>query len=225
MARDPGSIWAPLPEAGLPDGLAKSQFVVHSTGTRASAAANRRYFARGDVPVESTFIVGLAPADPTLQVMDSTDRADANGSANGRGISVEVVGLASDPFTDWQISELIRLGRWAREAHALSPRVIPSEAAGGYGWHVMFGAPGPWTSARGKECPGPVRIQQLHERVFPAIFEEGLSMADVHAILAELAAIKQELAPIERRRPDGTIEKIPLRQEIANIRTAQLAAD
>lgn len=170
MARDPGSLWRPLPEAGAPDGLTKTQFIVHSTGTMASAAANRNYFAGGNVAVESTFIVGLSPSDPTLQVMDSTDRADANGSANGRGISVEVVGDGVGPYTDWQIRELIRLGKWARKTHGILPRVIPSEAAGGFGWHVMFGAPGPWTSVRGKVCPGKRRIEQLKSTVFPAIF-------------------------------------------------------
>lgn len=170
MARDPGSVWRPLPEAGAPDGLAKSQFIVHSTGSLASAAANRNYFARADVAVESTFIVGLGPSDPTLQLMDSTDRADANGSANGRGISVEVVGDGIDGYTDWQRAELIRLGRWARQAHGIPARIIPSESAGGFGWHVMFGAPGPWTTVRGKVCPGGLRIQQLKNDIFPAIF-------------------------------------------------------
>ena len=172
MARDPGSRWSPLPEAGAPDGLAKTQMIFHSTGTMASAAANFRYFSRGDVVVESTFIVGLTPADPTLQIMDSTDRADANGSANGRGISVEVVGDGVGGYTDWQISELIRIGRWARQVHGILPRIIPSETSGGFGWHVMFGAPGPWTSVRGKVCPGNLRIRQLHERVFPGIFAD-----------------------------------------------------
>jgi hypothetical protein len=178
MARDPGSVWAPLPEAGAPDGLAKTQFIVHSTGTMASAAANRNYFLRADVVVESTFIVGLGPHDPTLQVMDSTDRADANGSANGRGISVEVVGDGTAGYTAWQRSELIRLGRWARQAHGIVPRVIPSESAGGFGWHVMFGAPGPWTTQRGKVCPGNARIRELKADIFPAIFGGTAPMED-----------------------------------------------
>lgn len=170
MARDPGSLWKPLPEAGAPDGHIKTQFIYHSTGTMASAAANWNFFNRGDVVVESTFIVGWGPEDPTLQIMDSTDHADANGSANRRGISVEVVGDGVGPYNDWQIRECIRLGRWARETHGISLRIIPSESEGGYGWHVMFGAPGPWTSVRGKVCPGGRRIQQLKDTIYPAIF-------------------------------------------------------
>lgn len=171
MARDPGSVWAPLPEAGAPDGYPKNKFIVHSTGTRASAAANRKYFSQAAVVVESTFIVGLSPDDPTLQIMDSTDGADANGDANRPGISVEVVGLAGDPFTDHQVSELIRLGIWARSAHGIPAQVIPHATGAGFGWHVMFGAPGPWTSVRGKECPGKPRIRTLQAVIFPAIFD------------------------------------------------------
>lgn len=170
MARDPGSTWKPLPEAGPPDGRTKTQLIVHSTGTLASAAANWGYFARGDIAVESTFIVGQSSADPTLQIMDSTDVADANGSANSRGISVEVVGDGVGGYTAWQVAELVRIGRWARATHGIPPRIIPSHTEGGFGWHVMFGAPGPWTSVVGKVCPGRLRIAQLQTTVFPAIF-------------------------------------------------------
>lgn len=170
MARDPGSTWLPLPEAGAPDGYKKTQFIVHSTGSMAAAMNIRSYFAAGNVGVESTFVVGLDPSDPTLQIMDSTDRADANIRANERAIAVEVVGDGVGPFTDWQVSELIRLGRWAMANHPIEPRIIPSEPESGFGWHVMFGAPGPWTTARGKVCPGANRIHQLKTVIFPAIF-------------------------------------------------------
>ena len=173
MARDPGSVWAPLPEAGAPDGYTKTQMIYHSTGGTGSARSIRdNWFGRSDVVVESTFIVGKSPSDPTLQMMDSTDNADANGSANQRAISVEVVCTGSEPWTEWQVSECIRLGRWARKTHPILPRIIPSEPSSGFGWHVMFGAPGPWTSAAGKVCPGGPAISQLKSRVFPAIFAD-----------------------------------------------------
>lgn len=171
MARDPGSVWSPLPEApsqGI--GNTKTQFIVHSTGTLASARANFNYFSRGDVVVESTFIVGLSKVDPTLQILDSTAVADASGSASKRAISVEVVGDGVGGYNDWQRSEIARLGRWAAANHPIEKRIIPSEAASGFGWHVMFGAPGPWTSVAGKVCPGAKRVAELKSTVFPAIF-------------------------------------------------------
>ena len=103
--------------------------------------------------------------------MDSTDNADANISSNQRAISVEVVGTGDEPFTEWQVAEIIRLGRWAAAHHPIERRICPSATASGFGWHVMFGAPGPWTTVRGKVCPGSYRIGQLRSRIFPAIFD------------------------------------------------------
>lgn len=172
--RDPGSKWNPIPEwnAGR---YTKTQFIVHSTGTKASAANNARYFARPDVSVESTFVVGYGPSDPTLQLTDSRARADANTTASRRAISVEVVGTGDEPFTDWQVAELIRLGRWAADEHPIARRVCPTHSSSGFGWHVMFGAPGPWTNVRGKVCPGARRAAQLLAVVFPAIFRRQTS--------------------------------------------------
>lgn len=169
MARDPGSLWSPLRENGTQGSHVKDKFIVHSTGDRGSAAAIYNYFNRTDIVVESTFVIGLSPSDPTRQLMDSAQTADANLGANASGISVETVGTEFDPFTDWQISELIRLGRWARSMHGIPGRVCPTATSSGFGWHVMFGAPGPWTPVA-KSCPGKVRIQQLQDRVFPVIF-------------------------------------------------------
>lgn len=171
MARDPGSLWSPLPESGRQGTGVKDKFVVHSTGDRGSAAAIYKYFSRPDIVVESTFVIGLSPSDPTRQMLDSSEVADANLGANITAIPVETVGTKDDPFTEWQISELIRIGRWARKVHGIPPRLCPTATSAGYGWHVMFGAPGPWTPVA-KDCPGKVRIKQLHDRVFPAIFQD-----------------------------------------------------
>lgn len=169
MARDPGSQWCPLVEWNDQGSYTKDKFIVHSTGTEATAAQNYAYFNRPDVVVESTFIVGRTSADPTLQILDSTAMADANLSANASGISVEVVGLATDEYTDWQKAELVRLGRWVHAVHGIPHQIVPTPVGAGYGWHVMFGAPGPWTPIA-KDCPGAVRIDTLKKEIFPEIF-------------------------------------------------------
>lgn len=171
MARDANSLWSPLPESGSQGTGTKTQFIVHSTGDRGTAESVFNYFARPDVVVESTFIVGLSPADPTRQILDSSEVADANLTANVRAISVEVVGTEFDDYTDWQVSEIIRLARFAMANHPILPRVCPGPSDSGFGWHVMFGSPGPWTPVA-KSCPGALRIQRLNERVFPAIFAD-----------------------------------------------------
>jgi len=172
MAIDPGSLWVPLPEAGAPDGYVKNKFIVHSTGDNASAAAIDRYFRRGDIVVESTFIVGWGPEDPTRQIMDSTDHADANLAANQTGISVEVVGDGIQGYNAWQRAELIRLGLWSAANHPIPPQVIPDPDGAGFGWHIMFGSPGPWTGVA-KVCPGKQRTAELVGDIFPTIFAGG----------------------------------------------------
>lgn len=166
--RDPGSVWSPLDEQGTQGKYTKNKFIVHSTGSRSSAASIFKYF-NGPTENESTFIVGLDSSDPTLQILDSSEQADANLSANKSGISVEVVGTGDDEFTEWQVSELIRLGNWVHENHDIPHQIVPTPDGAGYGWHIMFGSPGPWTGVR-KVCPGSKRIDQLNAVVFPAIF-------------------------------------------------------
>lgn len=163
----PGATWLPLPEAQEQGSYRKTQLIFHSTGTEAGARANARYFARSNVAVESTFIVDYD--GEIVQVMPASARADANGTANRRAISVEVIGTAAQPFTAAQLEACGRIARWAVAEHPILPRQIPSETESGVGWHVMFGAPGPWTSVRGKECPGPARIRQVRDVLIPAL--------------------------------------------------------
>lgn len=172
MPIDPGSLWAPLPEAGVPDGHVKNKLIVHSTGDNGSAAAIDRYFRRGDVVAESTFVVGWGPEDPTRQLMDSTDNADANLAANKSGISIEVVGDGKAGYNAWQRAELIRLGLWAAANHPIPMQVIPDPDGAGFGWHIMFGSPGPWTGVA-KVCPGKQRTAELTGDIFPTIFAGG----------------------------------------------------
>jgi len=157
----------PLPEAENAARYTKTQCIFHSTGTKAGARANARYFAAAAVRVESTFIVDYD--GEILQVLPAGARADANGTANRRAISVEVVGTADEPFTPEQVAACIAIGRWACAEHPIPRRLIPAEPLGGIGWHVMFGAPGPWTSVAGKVCPGKQRIAQVRQVIIPAV--------------------------------------------------------
>jgi hypothetical protein len=168
--RFPGAEWAPIPEHGDGPLFTKTQLIYHSTGTRASAAANRRWFSRGDVKVESTFIVDYDGG--CLQLLEAGEEADANLTASRRAISVEVVGEAHEPYSREQVETCIALGRWAVEHHPIERRIAPAHNKSGIGWHVMFGAPGPWTTVRGKACPGGKRIAQVAHVIVPAVCEQ-----------------------------------------------------
>lgn len=163
----PGATYLPLPEHDEQGSYVKTQLIFHSTGTKTSAGANRRYFARQDIKVESTLIVNYDGS--CLQVMPASARTDANGTANERAISVEVVGTADEPFTPDQLKTCIAIAQWACQEHPIERRQIPSESESGIGWHVMFGAPGPWTSVRGKQCPGQSRIVQVSHQIIPTV--------------------------------------------------------
>jgi hypothetical protein len=174
--RYPGATWSPLPESGTHGRFVKTQLIFHSTGTRASAAANRRWFARGEVKAESHFIVDYDGG--CLQIMEAYERADANTTASARALSVEVVGEAGEPFTPAQLARCQDIARWACQEHPVDRRQIPAHDASGIGWHVMFGAPGPWTSVRGKECPGSQRIAQVRDRIIPTVQKKEFTIMD-----------------------------------------------
>lgn len=166
LQRFPAATWAPIPEAGNKL-YVKTQLIFHSTGTKASASANRRYFAAEGVQVESTFIVDYDGG--CLQLLEAGEKADANVSASRRAISVEVVGTADEPYTPAQVATCIAIGRWAVDEHPIPAVACEAHNRPGIGWHVMFGAPGPWTAVRGKQCPGGARIAQVRDLIIPAV--------------------------------------------------------
>ena len=43
------------------------------------------------------------------------------------------------------LATCIAIAEWACQEHPIERRRIPAEDESGIGWHVMFGAPGPWT--------------------------------------------------------------------------------
>ena len=71
----------------------------------------------------------------------------------------------SSPFVDASLPDGSRL-------HVAIPdvtrRQVGAPAGSGIGWHVMFGAPGPWTPVA-KSCPGPARVAQARDEIIPAI--------------------------------------------------------
>ncbi len=133
-------------------------------------------FFRETVATESHFGIG-GSSDQGLdgviwQWVDTERRADANRNANAFALSIETSDGA-DPDQPWsprQLASLIALTRRLAELHDIPMRIVTSadDPIGGLGWHVMFGAPGPWALVA-KTCPGPVRIAQLHDIVFPAL--------------------------------------------------------
>ena len=122
------------------------------------------YFRSRSGGVESHFYIRR---DGTIeQYRDTAFEADANHTANSRAISVETQGMAAGEWTPEQVASIKRLLLWARDTHGIPLRRCPRHDAPGVGYHVMFGAPGPWTPVA-KSCPGPERVRQFDRVLVP----------------------------------------------------------
>lgn len=162
MARCPFAVWKPLPENKTARTINPTQVVFHSAVDGPGRTSLWGFFKRSDVRVESHFHV---LNDGTIeQYMDTTRQADANYKANVRAISIETEDDGkpdSKPWTPQQVAALVKLGAWLAEVHDIPAVQCPAWDKPGFGWHSMWGAPGPWTPARGKTCPGRARIPQV----------------------------------------------------------------
>ena len=169
----------PLPEAESQPRIEPRLVIVHTMDGTLLGTDN---LFRTQSVFESHFGVG-GPTDGAdldgviFQWMDTDRQADANRNANGFAVSIETSD-GGDPDRPWspkQLDALVRL-IGALCDHYEIPRQICDRAEGsGLGWHVMFGAPGPWTPVA-KTCPGPVRIKQLKDTVFPAVMRQDRSL-------------------------------------------------
>lgn len=174
-----------LPESDSQEAIKPTQLIVHSIV--AAWTARRTYeFWRDSTTLESHFGVGYAVGD-IAQYIGTETRADANYRANRRtdgtgAISVETASnsTATDPWNASQLEELIDLGVWVHKTHAVPLRICRTHSDPGFGFHSMF----PEWSLNGTACPGPARIKQFREVVFPAIVaratqkEEDVALSD-----------------------------------------------
>jgi hypothetical protein len=122
------------------------------------------YFAHRSGGVESHFFV---KTNGVLEQYRDTDfQADANLKANDFAISVETQGFGPGEWTEAQLDTIKRLMRWAHEVHDIPFQKVQVWNGTGWGYHVQFGAPGPWTPVA-KSCPGFDRIVQFNTILVP----------------------------------------------------------
>ncbi|MFW6091366.1 MAG: N-acetylmuramoyl-L-alanine amidase [Actinomycetota bacterium] len=113
------------------------------------------------------------------QYRDTGYEADANYKGNswpaGKSrhglLSVETQGFEHGEWTRAQLDAIKDLLRWAAGEHGFPLQVAPTWQGPGVGYHVMFGAPGPWTPIA-KTCPGPDRVQQFKQIIVPWLESE-----------------------------------------------------
>jgi hypothetical protein len=175
--------------------------ILHTDAGNSASLYN--YFNGPSGGIESHF--HIPKVKPVEQYRDTGYEADANLKANsfwvdGKRygfISVETQGLAGDPWTDYQLTEIKKLILWAKSVHPqILLRVCPGPFSAGIGYHTLFGSPSPWTPVA-KSCPGPVRIKQFNTIIVPWLktatppTEDWFDMAT----LADLEAALKKVVP------------------------------
>lgn len=211
MAICPFAVKRLLPESVTQPRIKPRVFIMHSAAGRGSLYN----FFLNSSSLESHFWIA---SDGTIeQYIDTEVRADANLKANSFAISVETESspAATEPWTEAQAISLVRLGDWAATTHGIPRKQVEAWDGSGFGWHIMFGAPGPWTPVA-KSCPGPARIEQAKNVIIPSIreagrvlpsAEEGLIMdKEVTAAFAAVNAKLDRIIASERTNTARTLE-------------------
>ncbi|MCG0065045.1 N-acetylmuramoyl-L-alanine amidase [Streptomyces tricolor] len=170
MAWYPGATKMELqPESDSQAAIRPTQFLVHSIIAPWTAKRTYEYW-RDSTNLESHF--GLGYEGDLGQFIGTETRADANAGANRRpdgtgAVSIETASntKGTDPWTDAQIEQLIKLGVWLHRHHGIPLRICRTHDDPGFGYHSLF----PQWSTSGTACPGAARIRQFREVVFPGI--------------------------------------------------------
>lgn len=157
------------PESDSQPAIRPTQFIVHSIIAPWTAKRTYEYW-RDSTNLESHF--GLGYEGDLGQFIGTETRADANAGANRRpdgtgAVSIETASntKGSDPWTDAQVEQLVRLGVWLHQRHAIPLRICRSHDDPGFGYHRLHAA---WSTG-GTACPGDARVKQFREVVFPEI--------------------------------------------------------
>jgi len=190
MAWCPFAIHRPLSENHLQGGIVPRAVILH---TAVSSAPSLFDFFQNNSDLESHFYVR---DDGVIeQYMDTGIRADANKNANSFAVSIETQdGGQIVPWTSAQVDALVRLCDWLCTTHGIPRRQIPAWDSSGIGWHVQFGAPGPWTPVN-KSCPGGPRIDQTRNTIIPRVAagqiqgDDDLQADERNALLSIYAAL------------------------------------
>lgn len=171
MVRAPFATWRPVPGPNDPP-IRPIGVILHVDAGNAYSLYNW-WLSPESGGIESHF--HIAKDGYVEQYRDTEQEADANYKGNSfirNGervgfISVETQGFASGEWTAAQLARIRQILTWAHDTHGIPLIVVPSPYDPGIGYHVMWGAPGDWTPAVGKTCPGPKRIDQFYHDIVP----------------------------------------------------------
>ncbi len=179
-----------LPENSSQRAITPRAVVLHSAAGKGSLY---RFFLNSS-NLESHFWV--AESGRIEQYIDTGKRADANLNANNFAVSIETESTvaATERWNPAQAAAIVKLVAWICDTHNIPKKQIENATGSGIGWHIMFGAPGPWTPVA-KSCPGPARVKQARDEIIPAVAKGSapkpigeLTVSDISKILERLDA-------------------------------------
>lgn len=164
MAICPFAVNKLLPENASQPKITPRIAIAHSAAGRGSLYS----FFKNSSNLESHF--WISEEGVIEQYIDTNTRADANLNANRFAISIETESSpsATERWTEKQAAALVRLLDWICTTHNIPRALTKTWDGSGLGWHIQFGAPGPWTPVS-KSCPGPARIEQFKNEIVPAV--------------------------------------------------------
>lgn len=219
------------PESDSQAAIRPTQFIVHSIIAPWTAKRVYEYW-RDSTNLESHF--GLGYEGDLGQFIGTETRADANAGANRRGdgtgaVSIETASnlQGSDPWTDAQVEELIRLGVWLHQKHGIPLRICRTHNDPGFGYHSMFSQ---WSTS-GTACPGKARIAQFKSVVFPGIVARATGKTNPpkkdedEMTPAQEALLKQVAADVTSLRKDVATLKAAAKVDGWDYRNAALVAE
>lgn len=206
MAWYPGATKYELqPESDAQPAIRPTQLIVHSIIAPWTAKRVYEYW-RDSTNLESHF--GLGYEGDIAQFIGTETRADANYQANRRAdgtgaVSIETASnlKGSDPWTDAQLEELIKLGAWLHQHHGIPLRICRTHDDPGFGYHRLHSQ---W-AVSGTSCPGDARVRQFKEVVFPGIVGRATGKTT-----APTNTSAEEIEPM----PDDLYETSDLRTEV-----------
>lgn len=202
-----------LPETNEQQKIRPTQLIFHSIIAGWTARRTYEYW-RDSTNLESHF--GLGYAGDLAQYLPANVRADANYRANRRpdgtgALSMETASnsTGTDPWTDAQIEKMIGVGAWAHKELGVPLRICTTPDGPGFGYHKLHEAE--W-AVSGTSCPGPARIKQFREIVFPGIVarvngeEEDMTPEQAKLLAETAAAVKALTAAVKRIEDTQTID-------------------
>lgn len=180
MAICPYAIWKPLPANTKQQRMTPRLAIMHTAVDAPGPSDLYGWFVQSGL--ESHFFI--CNDGTAFQYMDTSVIAEANYKANGFAISFETEDDGNPHATPWtraQLEKIVQILIWVCDVHGIPRQIANAWNGSGIGWHSMWGintssqpSLNPWTSAKGKTCPGGPRIVQTRDTVIPAVARGGL---------------------------------------------------